>query len=266
MRLHILSDLHLEICPNIDGLSLDTQSDVVVLAGDIHRGMRGVKWATEHFRDKPVIYVPGNHEFYGQRSIAHTIKALREAAKTTNVYVLDDDDVVIDGVRFLGSTLWSDFNLFGGNERAITARREAALFLNDFKAIGQFKLREWDERHARSRMFLHERLSTKHDGPTVVVSHHAPHVGSIHPCYADDPLTPAFVSHLPELVKKTNLWIHGHVHNTFVYEPADCPGTQVVCNPRGYAPRDKPWQIENPVFSPNLVLEVRRTTESDYEQ
>ena len=257
MRLHIISDLHLEHCPDVFGLKPDVQADVVVLAGDIHKGTRGVEWAAVRFKDKPVIYVPGNHEFYGQKNIAHAIDVLRMAAKDTHVHVLDDDAVVIDGVRFIGSTLWTDFLLFGRNERAVAARREAALFMTDFRSIGQFKLREWDERHAKGRAFLNEQLAIEHAGPTVVVTHHAPHAGSVHADYADDPMTPAFVSHLPDLVGQADLWIHGHVHNSFDYEPHDCQGVRVVCNPRGYARRDKPRNIENSAFEPGLVVEVK---------
>jgi len=256
MRLRILSDLHLEFSPYGDDLAPCPQADVVVLAGDIHNGALGVQWAAKRFADQPVIYVPGNHEFYGQHSIARALEAMRKAAEDTNVHVLDDDAVVIDGVRFLGATLWTDFNLFGAHEASIRARREAMLFLRDLSVIGRFNLREWAERHARSRMFLHEQLALGHHGSTVVVTHHAPHMGSVHPMYAEDAMTPAFVSHLPALVGKADLWIHGHVHNSFFYEPYDCPGMHVACNPRGYAPRDKPWQNENRDFDPHWVLEV----------
>ena len=256
MRLHILSDLHLEFSPYGDDIEPLAQADVVVLAGDIHNGAKGVQWAAKRFADTPVIYVPGNHEFYGQRDIPHTLEAMHKAAQDTNVHVLDDKAVVIDGVRFLGATLWTDFNLFGAHEAAVAARREAALFLNDFSTIRRFNLREWMERHARSRMFLHEQLAREHAGSTVVVTHHAPHAGSVHPMFTEDAMTPAFVSHLPELVSQADLWIHGHVHNSFFYQPYDCPSMHIACNPRGYAPRDKPWQNENRDFDPHWVLDV----------
>jgi len=255
MRLHIISDLHIEFSDYSDNLK-PVEADVVVLAGNIHNGDRGVKWASKHFPDVPVIYVPGNHEFYGQYSICRTLDDMHKASKGTNVHVLDDETVIIDGVRFLGATLWTDFNLFNASEASIRSRREAMLFLNDFSAIGRFDLREWSNRHSRSHRFLREQLSVNHEGATVVVTHHAPHSGSVHPIYANDPMTPAFVSHLPDLVKKADLWIHGHVHNSFFYEPHDCQGMHVACNPRGRAPREKPWQNENKEFNPDWVLEV----------
>src|SRR5512135_2462248 len=108
MKLNILSDLHL-------GLGvLDppcNDADVVILAGDIARPKDAVAWASG--LSKPVLYVAGNHEFYGG-SIDATLAELRKLGAGTRIRLLDDDEVVLDGVRFLGSTLWTDFMLFGG--------------------------------------------------------------------------------------------------------------------------------------------------------
>ena len=251
MRLHILSDLHLEFSPYGDDLE-PVQADVVVLAGDINNGALGVKWAAKRFADQPVIYVPGNHEFYGQHSIARALDAMHKAAQDTNVHVLDNETVVIDGVRFLGATLWTDFNLFGAHEAAVRARREAMLFLRDLSVIGRFNLREWAERHARSRMFLNEQLAIEHHGSTVVVTHHAPSRQSIHPRFAGSALNACFVSDLERLASasRPQLWIHGHTHDSFDYR---IDGTRVICNPRGYS---KDGVNENPAFDSNFVVEI----------
>jgi len=253
MRLHVLSDLHLEFSsyPYID--PPHDQVDVVVLAGDIDNGTRGVEWAINRFPDHPVIYVPGNHEYYGQPSITQALYDMREEAKGTNVHVLDNDAIVIDGVRFLGSTLWTDFRLFGYIGEVV-ARLGAPSIIRDFQAIGEFDLREWDERHVKSRAFLDEYLALKHDGATVVVTHHAPHRESMHDMYANDPMSPAFVSHLPELVGQADLWVHGHVHTSSLYQPRDCQGMHVACNPRGLALRDTPLINENLDFESSLIL------------
>ena len=253
LRLHILSDLHLEACPEMDVPRVD--ADVVVLAGDIHNGDRGIRWAAERF-SVPVIYVAGNHEFYGQGPMQRTLDRMREAAEGTHIHLLDDDVVVIDGVRFVGGTLWTDFKVMGDGEVSVWARREALLYLNDFHRIHGMDTRQWAERYTRSRAVLDEQLNKPHDGSTVVVTHHAPHRGSIAPEYVEDLMTAAFVSHLPDLVGKADLWIHGHTHSLFDYTPEDCPDTRVICNPRGYAPRDKPWHIENRKFIPDFVVEV----------
>ena len=112
MKLNILSDLHLGVA----GMERPRNAaDVVILAGDIARPERGAEFALGF--DKPVLYVPGNHEFYGS-SFRATVAELKARCAGSHVHVLDDDEIVIDGVRFLGSTLWTDFNLFGtGSER-----------------------------------------------------------------------------------------------------------------------------------------------------
>ena len=109
MKIRVLSDLHLEFHawtpPPAD-------ADVVVLAGDIHVGVGGIEWAREQFPTTPVIYVVGNHEFYGGQ-LNEVLAALREAADRLGVYLLDSDELVLDGTRFLGATLWTDFALYG---------------------------------------------------------------------------------------------------------------------------------------------------------
>jgi predicted phosphodiesterase len=112
VRLHVLSDLHLEHAPYP---SPPADADVIVLAGDIGTGTDGIEWAQAWAGGRPVLYVAGNHEFYG-RSLPGLIDELRDAAAGTTVHVLENDELVLDGVRFLGCSLWSDFE-FDGIER-----------------------------------------------------------------------------------------------------------------------------------------------------
>jgi len=97
MKLHILSDLHTEFA---DFGPPETDADAVILAGDIGVGLEGLRWAARHFPDRPIVYVPGNHEFYGH-DIALTGSLKSEAPR--NISVLSDDRLVLDGVRFLAS-------------------------------------------------------------------------------------------------------------------------------------------------------------------
>lgn len=113
MKLHILSDLHLEFLayapPALD-------ADAVVLAGDIGLGTRGIQWAREAWPDTEIVYVPGNHEYY-RSEMGVENELLRAAAREHGVHLLNRDAAVIGGVRFLGATLWTDFRLFGDRER-----------------------------------------------------------------------------------------------------------------------------------------------------
>ena len=229
-----------------------------MLAGDIDRPGEAIAWAAG--LAKPAIYVPGNHEFYGS-SIGATLRDLRALSAGTNVRVLDDDELVVDGVRFLGSTLWTDFMVCGDGEIRSAAMADARRFVRDFSRIraedGADALFTPDDaaaRHARHAAWIASRLATPHDGPTVVVTHHAPSRLSIHPRYADSLLNACFVSDAARLMggDRASLWIHGHTHDSFDY---DLAGTRVVCNPRGYA---KDGVNENPSFDPGFTVDVGR--------
>lgn len=253
MRLAILSDLHLTVA----GMPLpDTDCDVMVLAGDVARPPQAMDWAQQCA--VPVIYVPGNHEFYGA-SISGTLSALRQGARGGNVHVLDRDEVCIDGVRFLGCTLWSDFRLFPTEEMRIAAIAEACQSIRDFSRITVDDTSDTRFSPVISRQifdqsvtWLESKFAEPFDGCTVVVTHHAPSRGSINPKYADSLLNACFISDLDSRIArwKPTLWIHGHTHDSYDYRVAD---TRILCNPRGYA-RD--GIAENPAFDPALIIEV----------
>lgn len=255
MKLHILSDLHLSVCP-MERPQAD--ADLVILAGDISRPAEAVQWAAGF--GKPVIYVPGNHEFYGG-SIDGTLAELRRCCEEAGVHLLDGEALVIDGVRFLGATLWTDFRLMRGAAQQDLAQRSAQRFIRDFSRIrlsedGEEMLTPESsaELHTRYLEWLNARLDERHDGPTVVVTHHAPSERSIAARFEDSPINPSFISDLEWLMgrERVVLWIHGHTHDSFDYE---VNGTRVVCNPRGYA---KGEVNENRSFDPRKVVEVHR--------
>lgn len=250
MRIRVLSDLHLEFS---DWVPPAIPADVVVLAGDIDVGTRAIEWAIRHFAPTPVIYVPGNHEYYGESLPKHT-KTLRQKCDGTNVHLLDNDAVRLKGVVFLGCTLWTDFELFGGDPRL--AGQLATSLMTDYRKIRvepQYRrLRSLDTcvLHHRSRRWLQAQLDQWAGEQVVVVTHHAPSVRSVPARYATDPLSAAYASHLDDLILSTSplLWVHGHIHDSFDYVIGD---TRVVCNPRGYVPNEP-----NDTFQADLVLEV----------
>jgi len=247
MKLHILNDLHVEF----EGFDpTDTDADVIILAGDIGVGAGGLEWAAQKYSDRPVIYVPGNHEFYH-----HDIDLIGELklAAPANIHLLNDDQVVLNGVRFLGSILWTDFSLFGEADKFFSMQR-ARQSMVDFSIIQKggrsFTPEDAIQLHEQSRSWLKTMLAEPFDGKTVVVTHHAPSSQSVHPRYASDLLTPAFASSLEELMgrERVELWVHGHMHDPFDYE---IYGTRVVCNPRGYAPNELAMG-----FRPDFVVEI----------
>lgn len=262
MKLLILSDLHNEFESLSAMPSAIAEADVVVLAGDVHTKDRSVEWARNFVgdQDKPVIMVAGNHEFYGGH-FTYTLDKLRQAAQGTNIHFLEDEAVVIGGVRFLGSTLWTDFHLGVSDVSAVLPMRRAQESMNDFRKIratsSYRKLYPSDtvRRHEQSRAWLKNMLATPFDGKTVVVTHHAPSPRSVEEQYRDDELTPAYASDLEALMgPAVQLWAHGHMHTSFDYVVSDTPGTsgtRVICNPRGYAPKHL-----NPDFNPALLVDV----------
>jgi Icc-related predicted phosphoesterase len=247
MRLHILSDLHIEFG---DFEPPTTDADMVVLAGDIGVGVAGLRWAASRFADRPVIYVPGNHEFYH-----HDIALVDElrAVAPSHVHVLDNDEVEINGVRFLGATLWTDFSLFGEAEQ-LFAMQHAQQCMTDFaiihKGARRFKPEDALKLHVKSHRWLAAKLAKPCDGRTVIVTHHAPSARSIHDRYSGSLLSGAFASNLEKMMGADHvaLWIHGHMHDSFDYI---INGTRVICNPRGYTP-----DALNPDFKADFVVDI----------
>ena len=286
MKLHILSDLHLEFCPFTPP---PTEAGVVILAGDIHVSTHGFGWARAMFPQQEILYVAGNHEFYRHDWDGH-LDAMRTEARHHRVHFLEDDAVLIDGVRFLGTTLWTDFDFFGEQMRQ-RAMRACVQYLADFSQIhvrgvapdadaappdvpaaglGTHQRTRSDltsamhstsrlltpalvrVRHLASRAWLEQQLATPFDGTTVVVTHHLPAQKSVAPRYRDDLGSAGFASRLEYLMGQSALWVHGHTHDCFDYT---IQKTRVVCNPRGYCSRDGA-RVENRAFDPGMVVEV----------
>jgi len=262
MRLQLASDLHLELLartwPQECQITPAPGAEVLVLAGDIERGLRAIerfaRWPV------PVLYVAGNHEFYDGRW--ESLRAgLRRAAEGAAVRFMDNEVVVLDGVRFLGATLWTDYGLAG------IARTEAMAVAEDFlldhrritTCTGPFRAAQALEDHQRSRAWLARELSRDRTASTVVITHHGPHPASIHPRFAGSAVNGAFVSDLTELVEQADLWLHGHVHDSFDYRVGRC---RVVTNPRGYALNRREaasvdqLQFENRAFALERLIDV----------
>ncbi len=262
MKLLLYSDLHLDLQPlelQLDPALL-ASTDIVVLAGDIAEGVKGMHWARTTFPDHPIIYVDGNHEFYGDHWDRH-IDVMRTLASALDVQYLECDTLSYGGVRFLGCTLWTDFALNGESDAAMAD----ALRMSDYHQIqanvplhpaatglGTLAPRLVKERHDRSKRWLEEQLNLSSDGPTVVVSHHAPHPTSVPSEHRSHPRAPCYASDLGDLLGKPTCWIHGHIHSSVDYR---VNGTRVVSNPRGYR-LAKGQGMQNPGFRQDFVVEV----------
>jgi len=274
VKILVLSDLHVDAWADepldpeshFENRRIEEGADVIVLAGDIHEGVKAPIWAGETFPDKPIVMVAGNHEFYNGQWHA-SLKELREKSQQLGIHFLEDDAVEIGGVRFLGCTLWTDFMLYG-EDAASKSATQASFLMSDYHLIGfdqqpgaqkrrlyqaPDELRPIDsiERHLASVAWLERQLAEGDPARTVVVTHHAPSAKSIPPEFANDVLSPAYASSLERLMGRSAVWIHGHVHDSYDYR---VEGTRVVCNPRGYPDRD--MEPLNPLFDLSLMVEV----------
>lgn len=250
MKIHVLSDLHVEfgefVIPKVD-------AEVLVLAGDVLPGLAGLKYAMAQASDRPIIYVAGNHEYYGH-ALPRLTDKLRDMAARSHIRFLEEEEFVCNGVRFLGCTLWTDFLLYGADQW-LAAKMEAQETMTDYRRIRKSpefrKLRPADTIgvHARSKAWLRQRLSEPFGGPTVVVTHHAPTPRALKHDDASRLLSCAYASDMEELIRACGpaVWIHGHTHVSL-----DLPihNTRVLSNPRGYVGEIVPG------FDPRLVIEL----------
>jgi len=248
VRLHVLSDLHMEFAPFTPP---DVAADAVILAGDIHTGRNGMKWALKTFTTVPVIYVLGNHEFYGQK-LQKLLADLRAMASGTNIHVLENESFSVRDVVFLGATLWTDFAL---NGNSFVSEVVAQTGMSDYRRIRTLpyykRLKPSDTRqlHAQTLKWLEDQVLVLKDRKVVIVTHHAPSPESVPPTFAGDGFNPAFASDLRRLIEwsEARLWVHGHIHYCCDYVVGQ---TRVLANPRGYPTE------QNTGFNPTLVVEV----------
>jgi len=247
MRIQILSDIHLD-CEAFD-IPEDPTVDVVVLAGDIACGTEGLDWAKSRF-SSPVIYVPGNHEFY-ESVRPPLIQKLKRKAHDLGIHLLDCNSIRLGEAEFFGATLWTDFNFYNTPELDMAYAQRNVI---DFHIIEEDREELFSPAHAarvfeQSVTWLDCALEKSSAAKKIVITHHAPSAKSVVSRFAGSPLNPAFSSNLDALIERhsIDLWIHGHMHTVLDYE---LHKTRIICNPRGYQPYEshngfEPYKVVN---------------------
>jgi Icc-related predicted phosphoesterase len=247
MKIYVLSDLHLEFTSFIPP---PTDADVIVLAGDIHVGTEGIDWAQQYFPDRPVIYVMGNHEYYGS-NLQETLREIKRLTKDTSIHVLEKERVLINNVEFLGCTLWTDFNLTGNSR---SSKNLSTRYINDYDVINygpncrQLTTRDTHNMHKSAVQWLQKQVR-HHSNQRVIITHHSPSPQSLPPDFMNKDFMAAYASNLHDLISNcsADLWLHGHIHANSDYL---IDKTRIVCNPRGY---DKG---ANKNFVNDLIIEI----------
>ncbi|MFT5163738.1 MAG: Icc-related predicted phosphoesterase [Alteromonadaceae bacterium] len=248
MKIQLLSDLHVEFA---DYQYCPTDAEVVVLAGDISVGERGLAWAMSQIKDKPVLYVLGNHEYY-RHTYPKLIDTLKSRAQGSDVIILENDIWQLDGVNFFGATLWTDFSVLGDPS---IAGFHCQQMMNDYKKINRLPsystIRAMDIAgvHSNSRQWLGDALKSHRGERNVVITHHGPSLQSVPEDRKEDIFISAYVSDLTDFIAEhqPHFWLHGHLHNSTDHIISSC---RVLCNPKGYPDN------ANDKFNPQLCFVV----------
>ena len=281
VNIQLLSDLHLESNPDFSAQPVPG-ADLLVLAGDIgsyqqgsllsERGVAdfglarfsplppsrgGAGWPT------PVFFLPGNHEYDGLDFDATHVR-LRETCERLGMVWLEQQTVVLQGVRFVGSTLWTDFDALSAAQaqagditlgEQLKAREKAFRAANfylsknhSFRNGQPLLAADVREQGLQSQAWLRQALAAPFDGPTVAVTHFAPSLLSADPRYGLVPGTAGFCNALDELLPLADVWLHGHLHCAIHYISRGC---RVVANPLGYARKG-----EQEGFLPDLLIPI----------
>ena len=276
MKLHLLSDLHLESHPHFAPTPAPG-ADLLVLAGDIGSYQQGSMLSEADFGlqrfsplqgwPTPVLFVPGNHEYDGlDFDEAH--RRLQATCTQLDISFLEQSSITAQellgaklsrealghNIRFVGTTLWTDFD-------ALNPKHDPALRHKAFRAAN-YHLRKtaatrggepflaelMRDQALSSQAWLRQALSEPFEGTTVVITHYAPSLLSMDPRYGLVPGTAGFCNALDDLFPQAALWLHGHLHCPHDYVQAGC---RVVSNPMGYARKQ-----EQDRFNPTLCIEV----------
>jgi predicted phosphodiesterase len=279
MKIQLLSDLHLEVHPHWVPTP-QPGADLLVLAGDVGSYQLGSLLLDDDFGlgrfsplqgwPTPVVFVPGNHE-YDTFDFDAAHDRLRATCARLGIHWLERETLVLDGVRLVGTTLWTDFDALSpqapvtaktGNQHQpnllalqLKAREKAFRAANYYlkKTLTTRQGASWLAEGLREQAlvcqaWLRGALAQPFDGPTVAITHFAPSLLSADPRYGMVPGTAGFCNALDDLLPHAQLWLHGHLHAPSDYRVGGC---RVVANPLGYARKE-----EQVGFRPELLIEI----------
>jgi len=249
VKIQILSDLHNEFlrgrAPNPlfkwKGRIESVDADVIILAGDIDVGTKGIEWAVQESErlETPIIYVPGNHEYY-HHDIHDLKNELINIAKDTNVFLFNPGVAIFDDVRFIGATLWTDYKSyadlpqsFNMNQLSNSLRDHSIISIKEDGVNRFFMPGDALLLHAQELDWIITELKKPIEGKTIVVTHHGPHNICQHKSYPLSPISTGFHSDLSHVIcnNPIDAWIYGHTHSNL---DAQISNTRIISNQAGY--------------------------------
>lgn len=244
-----MSDLHIRPW---DELGYLDDADIYIVCGDVDSGTYGCSFIDWRFTNKEVVYIPGNHEFYGEEyfSLGNSLKNYKwENIKAGGCF---NNQVYYNKkrkIRFICSLLWSDCSslplLFNNKDPFDILKLEKSI--NDFRQIkyGEeiFSVKIMTQLHIEAKEFLLKEIMTPYEGKTVVVTHFPPSLRSLEEKHSRDPISAYFMNELPEeYFEGVNYWICGHTHWRHEYKIGNCT---VINNARGYKKEiPEPFQLK----------------------
>ncbi len=236
MKIAYASDLHMEFgYPfSVEG---SEDADIMILAGDVETdAMHWSKFLQRvslSFDHKPIIVVLGNHEYYQgvYPDDLQKYKKSLDIAGLSNVHLLERESIIIDGIRFVGATLWTDF---AKGKQKLACEKGMAFSYEIKESNGKnLSATRIEIDHQNTVAWLEDEFAHHCKEPTIVVTHHAPSFRSNHPFFAGSPIVGGFCSDMDHLIEKWKpvVWIHGHVHDPMQYQIGK---TWILCNPWGH--------------------------------
>ena len=252
MKIQIASDLHLEgragHMPSGSAFRTVPDRDVLVLAGDIGRETQARTFVRRELDASPVLYVPGNHEYYSERpreQIDADWQAI--ASEHDGMHYLTGAGVEIDGVRFYGLPWYSD--LWGTTDPwdLQTVHNGISDFWEPNNAGGEWTI----SRHINHHLAQTDLLAAQASRVDVVITHWPPSKEAIHPIFEGDKYNAYFINDREDLVREigAKLWISGHTHEAYDYRIG---ATRCIGNPAGYYAEHR----QSKLFRPDRVVEV----------
>ena len=254
LKVQIMSDLHLGY-PGARGFPpLAPGADLVMIGGDTCEGLRlALRLMRDAYPATEIVAVAGNHEFY-RSTHSEELEAARDDARQLGVHLLENRTVTFGKLRVIGATLWTDYSLFGESLR-LPAMRTASETMRDHRRIKwernpwkRFRPQEARMLHLRSRVYIEAELARPHDGPTVVLTHHAAVFEAVEPQLRDRMIAAAYASDLGSMIDRyqPDYWISGHTHFPMDFRRGR---TRLISNPFGYG-------HELSSFNPAFIIEV----------